>query len=416
MRLPTLTYPDLISSLGSSPGRGPGVEPGDEPGVLPMPSGVQLRPRLVDLRSPSEFARDHLPGALNVPLFEDDQRALVGTLFKQVSPAAAFEKGLSLTRQRLGRLLDQILGVEVEPERWASAFERLAVELRADPAQTRPLQTAVSSLGSFGSQPLILNCWRGGLRSQSVVLLLRAIGFDQAVLLRGGYKAYRQWVMQRVAAIPAELPFLVLRGQTGVGKTLILRALERDHPGTTLDLEGLAGHRSSVLGAVGLQPVTQGAFEGGLIERIDQLAAGAHAEGPWWVEGESRKVGDVVLPAPLFQAMTAGAQVRLCAGMEQRIEQLGQDYLVEDGSLEQTAAALQGLRKKLGGTVVDAMQQQIRGGEWRAAVRDLLELHYDPLYRRDERGRDWLAEFDLGSPELNARLEELRRQSARPRR
>ena len=362
------------------------------------------RARIVDLRSPAEFARDHLPGAESVPLFDDQQRAIVGTLYKQESPAAAYEAGLRMVEGEMGAKLEQILQRRVAPEEWGERFQELAAALRQQMREPGVLLDGDAKLDELGEQPLILHCWRGGMRSQSVALLLRALGETQVGFLAGGYKEYRTWVMEQLAAYQeSDFQLIVLRGATGVGKTEILRALELRCPGSTLDLEGLAGHRSSVLGAVGLQPVSQPTFESALLQRLQELGGQ-----PVYVEGESRKVGDAILPEPLYRAMQSAPQLKLEAPVAARVELLGRDYLGEavldgepDGErLEACAAALDGLRTKLGEARVDALQRQLRSGAWREVTESLLHEHYDPLYAHGERDRDYRATLDATAPGL----------------
>jgi tRNA 2-selenouridine synthase len=358
--------------------------------------------RIVDLRSPAEYARDHLPGAVNVPLFDDAQRALVGTLYKHDSPQQAFDRGLEMVEAGMDDLLGQILPRKIPRTQWLKEFQRIAVQLRQGLSTPLDSIDAGRALTELGEQPLILHCWRGGMRSRSVALLLRALGETQVGILEGGYKNYRRWVLAELDSPALEkLRLVVLRGQTGVGKTEILHRLEVLRPGCTLDLEGLAAHRSSVLGAVGLQPVSQPMFDSLLLDRLRQTQA------PFFVEGESRKVGNIELPTNLYRAMCKAPQVRVFAPLDYRIELLGRDYLATPQRQAQTISSLNSLHKQLGKKVVAEMQNQIRSGEWKLAAQSLLRQHYDPLYGRDDVNRLWLAEFDANDAGLEQKLIEL---------
>jgi tRNA 2-selenouridine synthase len=372
-------------------------------------------PRIIDLRSPGEFARDHLPGAESVPLFDDEQRAIVGTLYKQTSPEAAYEAGLDLVEAGMDARIEKILCRKLPEAEWKSRFRELAGGLRQQLSEPSLLLQQESSLSALGADPIILHCWRGGMRSQSMALLLRSLGEEQVGLLKGGYKAYRAQVMTSLASfVPAELPCIVLRGATGVGKTQILRRLEELAPNSTLDLEGLAGHRSSVLGAVGLQPVSQPRFETLLLQRLSELGFGGNGAppAPIFIEGESRKVGDVILPEPLYAAMQEGPQLKIEASVAYRVELLGLDYLgpaarqgpADPARLAELAVALHGLSRKLGKDQVAQMQAELRAGSWRGVTAQLLDLHYDALYAHGEVGRSYAAEFDAEDPELFTKL------------
>lgn len=363
------------------------------------------RARIVDLRSPSEFAHDHLPGAESVPLFDDEQRAIVGTLYKQDSPSAAYEVGLRMVEDGMGERLARILQRELSVEEWRERFRDLAGQLRHQLTEPAALLDRGVELASLGEQPIVLHCWRGGMRSQSVALLLRALGEQQVGLLDGGYKGYRRYVLEQWNQFDAAaVPLVVLRGATGVGKTRVLRELEARAPGSTIDLEGLAGHRSSVLGAVGLEPRSQPAFEGDLLRVVQRC----RRDGPVFVEGESRKVGDRIVPGPLFAAMEAAPQVKLTAQLETRLNQLGADYLGEAAAggplpqarLEELAQALGGLRQALSGAVVADLQQRLLRGDWRSVTQVLLERHYDPLYAHGGEGRDYQAELAVEREDL----------------
>src|SRR5262245_14667396 len=233
---------------------------------VPMAAAAEVlehRPRrLIDLRSPAEFAADRLPGALGVPLFDDLERALIGTLYARRSPQVAFEEAGARTRAKIAvftaRLAElcgwQLTACDLEQrvERLtALGIARLERELALAPARPGP-----------GS--VVLYCWRGGLRSRSVVAFLRGLGREDVLGLEGGYRAYRQEVRERIEAWRAP-PSFVLRGLTGVGKTLVLRAVAELRPEWALDLEGMAGHRSSILGMVGLEPASQKLFESRLV-------------------------------------------------------------------------------------------------------------------------------------------------------
>ncbi len=352
---------------------------------------------VIDLRSPAEFAEDHVPGAHNVPLFDDTERALIGTLYRRESPERAFREGREIVVAhihelcaRIARLAGETLGAEDLAARVRAATERGIDELErvvaAVPVRERP------------AHPVVLHCWRGGLRSRSVAWLLRSIGFERVHVLQGGYRAWRSEIVRFLegARFP---PAFVLRGLTGVGKTLVLRELERLHPGWTIDLEALAGHRSSLLGMVGLEPVSQKRFESRLFARLRQ------GLGPVVVfEGESRKVGDVILPRELWRALSGGTSIELVTSVERRVEVLEQDYLAAPGceaELLRQLPLLEARVKRASGE--PGLCERLRAGEVDELVRVLLERHYDPLYRHGEQGRHCATRVDSTVPARAAR-------------
>jgi len=354
--------------------------------------------RVIDLRSPSEFLDDHVPGAVNVPLFDDQERALVGLLYKQFSPDTAFQEGREVVERKVEGLVAALAAAADWVPRSADGtpsgdelrarvramtergIGHLDVELTSVPAEPLP------------ERPVALHCWRGGLRSRSVLALVRALGLTRAVGVEGGYRGWRARVMQDLAAWPGVARVVVLRGLTGVGKTLVLREIERLRPGTTLDLEALAGHRSSLLGMVGLTPVSQKSFESALRER---LAAG-FTGGLMVVEGESRKVGDVVIPARVWSAMESGANLWLAADIPRRVAVLIEDYLGRPAALPVLERQLEAVAGRLPARL--DLVGMLRRGEVRELVELLLARYYDPLYGHSERGRGYAAELDASDP------------------
>jgi tRNA 2-selenouridine synthase len=352
---------------------------------------------VIDLRSPAEFAEDHVPGAFNVPLFDDAQRELVGTLYRRRSPEAAFDEGRAIVVGRIAGLCARI----AELAGAALAPADLAARVReATAGGIGELERALATIpaGAIPERPIVLHCWRGGLRSRSVAWLLRSVGLERALVLDGGYRAWRAEVLRGIEAWVAP-PAFVLRGGTGVGKTLVLRELERLRPGWTVDLEGLAGHRSSLLGAVGLEPVSQKRFESRLFERLRALRGAAVV-----FEGESRKVGDVILPGPLWRSLCAGVNLELVADSARRIAVLKQDYLAAPGSLEELARILPRIEARMQRTAdAPALAELLRAGRTDELVALLLEHYYDPLYRHSQQGKRSAASFCAADPARAAR-------------
>ena len=347
---------------------------------------------VVDLRAPAEHAEDHLPGALNVPLFDDEERALVGTLYRRASPQVAFEAGRRIAREHIGGLVARIAAAAS----WdlpAADLERRLDALTEGGIEGLEAGLEPRAIARLPERAVVLHCWRGGLRSRSVVAFLRALGLERAVGLAEGYRGYRRGVLHQLETWQAP-PSFVLRGLTGVGKTLVLRELERIRPGWTLDLEGLAGHRSSVLGMVGLAPCTQKTFETRLAARLR-----AGLPGRVVLEGESRKVGDAIVPPSVWRALEQGVALELVADTPRRVRVLLDDYLAREENRAPLRAQLPFIERRLGprkwdGALV-ALLDRRRDAE---LVELLLEHYYDPLYRHSEQRHAYAGRFDARDP------------------
>lgn len=353
---------------------------------------------IIDLRTPSEFAEDHLPGAHNLPLLSDAERAVVGLLYKHDSPETAFAHGLEhvlATIEELVMGIGRVTGSEID----AALVREKVLEL-ADGGiagmQSR-LESAPFAPEQNDAGPTILHCWRGGLRSMSVVALLGRLGVESVGGLEGGYRAYRKVVMEQLEGWQAP-PAVVLRGLTGVGKTLVLRELEQLRPGSTIDLEGAAGHRSSLLGMVGLEPVSQKAFDTGLAHRLREPSL---AHDALVFEGESRKVGNVIIPARIWEAMGGATNVLLTAERERRIDVLLEDYLAREQDRPQLREQLAHVERRIQPEA--PLVQWFDSGEERQLVGVLLDTYYDPLYRHSEKGKSYKHTLDATDPKAAAK-------------
>ena len=360
----------------------------DTAAVLTIP-GAQV----IDLRSPSEYAEDHLPGAVNHPRFKDAERELIGPLYKQVSPEAAYAQAALQVDEGVGELVSGIAAT-VGREQPDGEVEAVARAITGDNFSAITRGVEVSPANELPEAPVILHCWRAGLRSLSVAVLLRGLGWDEALILEGGYKAYRRHVID--ALDEATLPeSFVLRGLTGVGKTLVLRELERIRPGWTLDLEGHAQHRSSILGMVGLEPVGQKAFESDIATR---LRAGFPGELVVY-EGESRKVGDRIVPERVWDSLVAGKNLKLTTTVERRVEALREDYLAGDSATEALLERLPFIEERLGPVKwKGVLTGLLEDGRVDELVEALLEHYYDPLYLHSEKGREHDVTVDSTDP------------------
>lgn len=296
---------------------------------------------IIDVRTPAEFAEDHIPGAINCPVLSDEERVIVGTLYKQVSPFEARKVGAALIAKNIAG--------------------HLQTRFHAHPKSWRPL----------------VYCWRGGQRSGAMSIILAQVGWA-AHKLEGGYKTYRREVLDRLATLPQSLTFRVICGPTGSGKSRLLAALA-DSGQQVLDLEGLAQHRGSVLGRLpGQAQPSQKWFDSTLLQTLQGLDPAR----PVYVEAESNKIGLITLPEALVAAMHAGACLMLETPLETRVAGLLQDYRHYVDHPESLIAQLQSLYRFHGTKQLEHWTALIRAGDFAALVAELLTLHYDPSYFR----------------------------------
>lgn len=309
---------------------------------------------LLDVRTPSEFEQGHIPGALNLPLFSDAERAEVGTLYKQVSPEQAFLKGLEFAGARMRQYVETAM--QLAPER------RIAV-----------------------------HCWRGGQRSGSMAWLLETAGFD-VVTLQGGYKAWRHYALEQLASRPIRM--VVLGGKTGSGKTRILHALQQAGE-QIIDLEALAHHKGSAFGAIGEAPQpTFEQFSNDLFEAFDALDAGR----PVWVESESKAIGKVQIPNELWQHICDAPMIEVGLPFEQRIRHLMEVYA--GFPQEQLAASFERIAKRIGGLNVKLALEALADDRYEDAAAIAL-AYYDKTYRHSLDAMNKGRHFQISPPELN---------------
>ena len=298
---------------------------------------------IIDVRTPAEFAEDHIPGAINCPVLDNEQRIQVGTLYKQVSPFEAKKIGAALVSENIARHLKNIF--LDRPKSW---------------------------------KPLIY-CWRGGDRSGSMTTIFKAIGW-QAGQLDGGYKAWRSHVVAQLEELPQHYRFIVIGGATGSAKTRILQAIGALGE-QVLDLENLANHKGSVLGVFPDSPQpTQKGFETALLLALAALDPAR----PVYVEAESRKIGNLHVPEALIARIRSGEFVAIDATLESRVAFLLKDYDYFLTRPDFLCGRLDALRTLQSRETLDRWQQLIHAGDWPTLVRELLEQHYDPLYQRSQ--------------------------------
>ncbi|GIP64301.1 tRNA 2-selenouridine synthase [Virgibacillus pantothenticus] len=289
---------------------------------------------LIDVRSPSEYNNATIPGSINIPFFNDVERAEIGTLYKQVSPETAKERGLQIISAKLPDFVKRFSKIEGKK---------------------------------------VVFCWRGGMRSKTSATVLDLMGIH-VHRLKGGYRCYRNWVVQTMENLEWNAKALVLNGHTGSGKTKMLKKLaQENYP--VIDLEGMANHRGSIFGQIGLQPHNQKTFDALLIEQIELFKQSPVI----LVEGESKRIGRVLLPDFLLAKKAQGMQFIIEVPIEQRTKEIINEYQPwkhEKACLE----AFRRIKKRIHTPIAKTIEEDLKLGRYDIAVRLLLEYYYDPLY------------------------------------
>ncbi len=317
---------------------------------------------VIDVRSPAEYAEDHWPGAVSLPVLDNEQRAVVGTVYKQQSPFRARVLGASLVA--------------------ANAAAHLAGPLADKPGGWRPL----------------VYCWRGGQRSGSFASILAQVGW-RVGLVEGGYRTYRRMVADFLHERPLPHRFVVLDGNTGTAKTELLGHLQR-HGLQVLDLEGLAAHRGSLFGAMSHPQPAQKAFESLLAQALHRL----DPVRPVVVEAESSKIGDLIVPPSVWDVMKTAPRVAISAPVLARAAYLVRAYDDALANPERLGAVLAALVPYHGVEKVNHWRQLYQGGALDDLAAELIEQHYDPRYSRTRKSHPQAVEVvetpDLAAPDL----------------
>lgn len=301
---------------------------------------------IIDVRSPTEYADDHIPGAINLPVLTDAERSTVGTLYKQKSPFEARKLGAALISQNISKHLDN--------------------ELKQYSANWLPL----------------IYCWRGGQRSGAMARILSEIGW-YVHILEGGYKSYRHSVQINLAENMAQLKPIIIDGATGVGKTMILHAMAYQDI-QYIDLEGLAVHRGSVLGGIpNKEQPSQRLFESQLLHAFSQLDLSK----PVLFEAESSKIGQIHIPDCLWKSMLAAPCITITANLSTRVNYILSDYehIISDPTA--LNKLISGMVRRHGYEITKTWSSMIADKNWVDLVTHLIETHYDPAYEGSSKRR-----------------------------
>lgn len=296
----------------------------------------------IDVRSPSEFGEDHIARSVNIPLFGNDERKEVGTIYRVAGRTQAIERGTEIVGEKLRDMVKEFM--------------------------------------QYQDKNIILLCARGGMRSGSLASLLDSLGL-RVFKLKNGYKDYRRYVAGQLESITLPAPLVVLQGLTGSGKTEVIRKFP-----WSIDLEGMAGHRSSVFGGIGIRQNTQKRFESLLLDRINDLRGAPYC----LIEGESRKIGNLHLPDSLYELMKHSPAIYLDASMERRVDIIFNEYIAHCNE-ENIPAIVKSLSQKLGDRNVELLTGLYAAGNIREFIRVILDKYYDPLYRHSLERRDYLS-------------------------
>ncbi|WMM90266.1 tRNA 2-selenouridine(34) synthase MnmH [Heyndrickxia coagulans] len=288
----------------------------------------------VDVRSPSEYRNASIPGSVNIPLFNDEERAEVGTIYAQSGNRAAKERGLEIFSKKLPGFIEAFREIEGEK----AVF-----------------------------------CWRGGMRSKTAATVLDLMDIH-AYRLQGGYRAYRKWVTGLLENMDFHPVTYVLGGYTGTGKTYMLRALASEgYP--VLDLEGMANHRGSIFGDIGLSSHNQKTFDALLAERILQLKNAPYI----LMEAESKRIGKVVVPEFLMENKARGTKIMIELPVEERVRNILDDYRPWENK-EACIRAFQSIKERIHTPVAKEIEKDLQTERYHEAVKWLLEYYYDPRY------------------------------------
>lgn len=299
-------------------------------------------PLYVDVRSPGEFADDHIPGAVNLPIFDNDERKEVGTLYRMAGRDTAVLRGTEIGGRRIGEIINRLSDIK--------------------------------------DREIIIYCARGGMRSGSVASLINSLGIS-ALRIKDGYKSYRRYVNERLSVMKIMPEIFILQGLTGAGKTEILKVLDN-----SIDIEGMAGHRSSVFGGIGLEQRSQKFFETELLRRIEELCKSPYVV----IEGESRKVGNLHIPDNIFSQMRAGHYIYIDTPLERRISIIREEYNCFQEH-ERIIEIVNSLRGKLGNKKSDMLIDLYNAGRIDEFIEILLLDYYDLLYKHSLDKYDYIS-------------------------
>jgi len=297
--------------------------------IIEVQDALKLDAVFVDTRTPKEYEEATIPNAINIPLFSNEERAVVGTIYTKVGKNEAIEKGMEFVSGHLPNILNEF--------------------------------------NKYKDRKIVVFCWRGGMRSKSIVSLLDSLGFD-VYQLNGGHKAFRRYVLERLETYKFNFRLIVLHGLTGSGKTEILKKFKN-----SIDLEDLAQHRNSMLGGVGLKPRSQKMFDALLLKKLDELKNEKYV----LIEGESRRLGNLNLPNLLFSEMKKGINVKIDSPIDDRVKRIVKEYGNHKVEIKEILPRFKRLMSKKDFNMINEF---LCNGELEEAALILLKDYYDKKY------------------------------------
>ncbi|WP_424767576.1 tRNA 2-selenouridine(34) synthase MnmH [Paenibacillus sp. sgz302251] len=321
----------------------------------------QGKTQLIDVRSQSEFAESTIPGSVNIPIFDDTERAEIGTLYKQESVEAAKDRGLEIVSGKLPGF--------------------------------------IRAIGESGPPHKIVFCWRGGMRSRTSATLASLMGLKM-FRLNGGFRAYRKWVVETLEGFTELPPCYVINGNTGTGKTeLLSRLQEMGYP--VINLELMAQHRGSIFGHIGKMPSNQKSFDSQLVHELIRLRNAPYLI----IEAESKRVGKVVLPEFLIKAKEKGTTLHIEIPLEERVANILNDYKPEENK-EDFIRSFEKIEKRIHTPIAAAIRQSLKDDQFNEAAKLLLLHYYDPRYQYAAEQYEQ-QKIDIGASNLDQALEEI---------
>ncbi len=314
---------------------------------------------IIDVRSPGEYEKGHIPGAVSMPLFSNEERAIIGTIYKQQGRRQAMLEALNYYGVNVRHIVEQVID-------------------------------ALKNNTILNQNTILVYCWRGGMRSGVVCWMLNLFGIN-TIQLKGGYKSFRGYALKQ---FKSEYNFIILGGKTGSAKTELLRALQSNQF-QTIDLENLAMHKGSAFGGLG-QPnkVSQEHFENLLADALHQY----NNEKPIWLEDESQRIGNINIPNPIWAQMRTAEVYYLDITMKERLKKIVNDY--GQFNLEQLADSTIRLRKRLGGLQTQNCLKFLEEGNIENAFEILLN-YYDRTYQKSTDKRDSGKVFIISTPTVD---------------